>query len=391
MTNIVLGVTGSIAVYKAADLVRQLIKAGFNVKVVMTHSAKQFVHPNTFATLSQNPVYDDLFAKEHDPMMHIHLAKWADLVLIAPVSAATISRLAQGASDDLLSTVCLATTAKVMLAPAMNQAMWSHWAVQANVQTLQQNQVTILNPEAGEQACGDVGVGRLIDNELIVEAVIAATLPEQVYKNKNILITAGPTQEAIDPVRFISNHSSGKMGFALAKAAKAMGAKVTLITGPTTLPAPDVDQLITINSAKEMLDAVLTHIDHQDMFICAAAVADYRPKAVQNKKIKKQQQTMTLELEKTTDILTTIGQRKNKPKLVGFAAETNNVLEYAKKKLKQKNLDAIIANEVNTEGYPFYADSNQVTLIKKDQSEQPLPKADKYTLAMNLLKLLSEE
>lgn len=382
--NILLGVTGSIAAYKAADLVRLLLKADFEVKVLMTKNAQQFVHANTFSALSRHPVYTDLF--DNDVMLHIELAKWADLVLIAPATASTMSRIANGNCEDLLSTICAATIAPLIIAPAMNQAMWSNWAVQDNLKKLRANGVQILEPDSGEQACGDIGPGRLLDNQEILAEILNLTEINRCFKNKKILITAGPTREAIDPVRFISNHSSGKMGYALAEAAKKMGAQVTLISGPTALKASHVDNLLAVETAQEMLEAVLKNVEQADIFISAAAVADYKPKIPSIHKIKKTAAELVLELEKTPDILSTISSKKKKPMLIGFAAETENSESNAIKKLIDKKLDAIILNEIKEGHYPFYAESNEVILIDRNHNKMIFPRTDKEDLAFQLMK-----
>jgi phosphopantothenoylcysteine decarboxylase/phosphopantothenate--cysteine ligase len=388
MKNIVLGVTGSIATYKAADLVRLLVKADFKVKVVMTENAKQFVHANTFSALSGHRVYDNLFDPEINPMMHIELARWADAVLIAPASASILGKLAAGIADDLLTTVCLATRANMIVAPAMNKEMWANAIVEDNVKKLQeQYHYEILFPEIGEQACGDFGAGRLIENEKIV--AFLENKNSGILKGLKVLITAGPTQEAIDPVRYISNHSSGKMGYALAEAAQRFGAKVTLISGPTALTSPAVNQFLPVITAEGMNTAVMENVKNCDIFISTAAVADYKPKEVAKNKIKKSEAAFTLSLEKTIDILSAVSALPKKPFIVGFAAETENLIENATQKLKKKNLDMIIANLITPAGAPFNADENEVILLEKDKTPEHLPRTEKSKLAQKILEKIA--
>lgn len=386
MKNIVLGVTGSIAAYKAADLVRLLVKADFKVKVVMTRHAKEFVHPNTFSALSGHRVYDDLFDPEVNSMMHIELAKWADVVLIAPASASIIGKLASGIADDLLTTVCLATSKRIILAPSMNKEMWANPIVVDNVKKLQEKySYGLLAPEVGEQACGDFGEGRLMEPEKIVNFFLS----NEKLKGRRVLITAGPTQEAIDPVRYISNHSSGKMGYALAKAARDLGAEVTLISGPCALEMPNVQKILRVTTADEMSQAVLSEIKNCDVFISAAAVADYKPKIVSKNKIKKSDEEFNLSLEKTTDILSALSHLTKKPFMVGFAAETDNVIDNAKSKLNKKNLDLIIANKV-TPNFPFNSDENEITLITKNLEILNFERAQKINLAHKIMEKIHE-
>lgn len=387
--NIVLGVTGSIATYKAADLVRLFVKADFNVKVVMTENAKQFVHPNTFSALSGHRAYDNLFDPEINPMMHIELAKWADAVLIAPASASLIGRLASGIADDLLTTICLATRSKIIIAPAMNMEMWANPIVTDNVKKLQEKYgYEILSPEIGEQACGDFGPGRLMENEKILNFFLHNDTG--VMKQMRVLITAGPTQEPIDPVRYISNHSSGKMGYALARACLELGAEVTLISGPTSLARPAGLEFVPVITAEEMRAAVMAKIKNSDIFISAAAVADYTPKEPSQTKIKKLISELQLFLEKTTDILSAVGSLENKPYLVGFAAETDNVIENAKSKLKKKQLDLIVANKVSS-GFPFNSDENEAILIRKDLETINLGRDQKINLARKIMQAINSE
>ena len=344
LTNkqVILGITGGIAAYKAAELCRVLTRAGAEVRVVMTPSAAEFITPLTFQALSGNRVHTDLLDEDAEAAMgHIELARWADLILIAPASANFIARLSQGRADDLLSTLCLATTAKIALAPAMNQTMWSNTQTQNNLKQLHDKGLHILGPAAGEQACGDVGLGRMLEPNDIADAA-ARLFDTGVLAGVNVTITAGPTREAIDPVRYISNHSSGKMGFALAQAAMEAGAKVILISGPVSLEPPPRVKLVNVESARQMLDAC--QVVPGDIFISVAAVADYRPEQTATEKIKKDGKTMTLTLVKNPDILALISLAQRRPFCVGFAAETENLEAYARKKLEAKKLDLIFAN-----------------------------------------------
>ena len=390
--RILLGVSGGIAAYKSADLVRRLQDRGATVRVVMTAGAQEFVKPLTFQALSGNPVHTDLLDPAAEAAMgHIELAKWADAILIAPASASVMARLAAGMADDLLSTLCLASEAPLVLAPAMNQAMWRHPATQANTQTLQSRNVTLLGPDAGSQACGDVGPGRMLEPLDIVEGLIDAIAPEQVLEGKKVTITAGPTREALDPVRYLSNHSSGKMGFAIAAAAARAGAEVTLIAGPVRLTTPAGVHRVDVVSTDEMLAAAEQAADHCDLFIAAAAVVDFRPKVVADQKIKKEDgnDSDVLSLVKNPDIVATIAGRTSKrPFVVGFAAETEKVAEHAKGKLARKNLDMIVANDVSDPEGGFNSDRNQVVVIDRD-GEQPLPAALKTELATQLVALIA--
>ncbi|WP_066960063.1 bifunctional phosphopantothenoylcysteine decarboxylase/phosphopantothenate--cysteine ligase CoaBC [Microbulbifer sp. Q7] len=391
--RILLGVTGGIAAYKSADLVRRLQDHGANVRVVMTAGAREFVQPLTFQALSGNPVHTDLLDTAAEAAMgHIELAKWADVILIAPASASVIARLAAGMADDLLTTLCLASEAPLVLAPAMNQAMWRHPATQANTQTLQGRGATLLGPGAGSQACGDVGPGRMLEPMDIVDGLTRTIAPAQVLQGKKVTITAGPTREALDPVRYLSNHSSGKMGFAIAAAAARAGAEVTLIAGPVRLATPAGVTRVDVVSTNDMLAAVEHAADDCDLFIAAAAVADFRPAVVASQKIKKQDgnDSDVLRLVKNPDIVATIAARQVKrPFVVGFAAETEKVSEHAAGKLQRKNLDMIIANDVSDPQSGFNSDHNQVTIIDKN-GELPLPAALKTELAAELVTRIAE-
>lgn len=381
--KILLGVTGSIAAYKSAELVSQLKTAGFDVRVVMTESAQEFLTPMTLQILSGHPVYTHTF--DHAaPMIHIELARWADIILIAPASADTIARLAHAHASDLLSSICLATTAPIFLAPAMNQQMWQHAGVQKNIQQLQALAMHILPVQYGTQACGDVGYGRMLEPaELVLMVNSFFTVPD--CSGKHILITAGPTQEALDPIRYISNHSSGKMGYALAQAFSAAGATVTLISGPTTLCAPAGVNRIDVTTAEAMYEAVLKNLEVCDIFIAAAAVSDFKCAKPQAHKIKKSAATLTLELTQNLDILKAVANHSKRPHtVVGFAAETDQLLAHAEKKLVEKNCDMIVANLV-TANEPFYSDHNQVWVIQKNTSPIELAKMSKQQLARVLV------
>ena len=393
LTNkrILLGITGGIAAYKSAELTRAYKAAGADVRVVMTPAALEFITPLTMQALSGNPVHTALLDPEAEAGMgHIELAKWADLIVVAPASADFIARLESGMANDLLSTLCLASDAPLCLAPAMNQAMWRSTATQGNVFQLLQNKVTFWGPDSGEQACGDVGPGRML--EPIAIAKLSATMfDKQLLSGKTVHITAGPTREPIDPVRYISNHSSGKMGYALAKAAQEAGANVKLISGPVNLECPDRVTRIKVESAEQMLAAVLDDIANCDIFIGCAAVADYRPAVIENNKMKKgSSDTLSLALVKNPDIIATVGQLPNKPFTLGFAAETQNVVAYARTKLASKNLDMIAANDVSNSDIGFNSDENALTLISKD-SEHKLAQTSKTKLAQQLIEHVAEQ
>jgi phosphopantothenoylcysteine decarboxylase/phosphopantothenate--cysteine ligase len=382
--HILLGVTGGIAAYKAAELIRRLQDHGALVRVVMTNAAQKFITPLTLQALSGNPVHCDLLDPEAEAAMgHIELARWADLVLIAPASADFMARLAHGEAGDLLTTLCLATDAGIAIAPAMNQGMWRDHATGQNLQTLINRNIAIFGPGDGSQACGDIGPGRMLEPAQLAE-MAATQFQSRVLDGVNVVITAGPTREAIDPVRYISNHSSGKMGFALAEAAAEAGASVTLIAGPVTLSSPNRVERININSAEQMHQAALNTLPSCDIFIGSAAVADYRPAATPNQKIKKSATTMTIELVRNPDIISDVAGHIHRPFTVGFAAETQNVLDYARDKLERKNLDLIIANDVSNPDIGFNSDNNAVSIIWKE-SERSLPTATKQQLGRQLI------
>lgn len=438
MKNILLGITGGIAAYKSASFARLLIKNGYDVRVIMTASAQAFITPLTLQALTGNPVHIDLLDESAElGMGHIELAKWADLLIIAPATANTIAKLAMGIADDLLTTVCLATTAPILVAPAMNQQMWQHPSVKLNLQTLTDYDYEIIQPASGEQACGDIGEGRLPEPEQLLEYVqyfIARQVTPQVLAGKNVTITAGPTIEAIDPVRYLSNHSTGKMGFALAKACRNAGARVTLIVGgKVPMPTPLLVNRIDVLSAEEMLmtarqcasDDICEchhhdhhhdhhhhdhdhhhHHDHDefgndievepvstatDIFIATAAVADYRTRDVVPQKIKKTQDQMALDLVKNPDILATIAKEFPEVFVVGFAAETQDIEKYARGKLDAKNLDMIACNDVSRTDIGFGSDDNAMTIFFRDKAEGvTLEKASKDKIAEQLVALIGE-
>lgn len=391
MKKILLCVTGSIAAYKALELTRLLVKENCKVKVVLSKSAKAFVTNLSFEALSQHTVYDDLFDYTDHPIEHIELARWADQIVIAPASANTIAKLALGLADDLLGNVVLATKKPLFIAPAMNVVMWQNAAVQENIKQLKSRNFTILPPDAGEQACGDIGDGRLMAPEIIVKHVLKA----QKKMDKCVVITAGPTIEALDPVRYLSNYSSGKMGYALAEAFLDIGWEVSLISGPTHLRAPENCEFLQVKSANDMYDAVQDRVKAADLFIAAAAVADYRPQECAIEKIKKTttSESLTLTLVKNKDILHSVAiLTKRRPYCVGFAAETHDALEHALAKIDRKNLDFLILNQVNTDnGFPFYSDHNEVQLFNKHHEQVlTLPLASKRDIAERIANYLSE-
>lgn len=389
--QIVLGVTGGIAAYKSADLVRRLQDAGAKVQVVMTTAAQEFITPLTMQALSGNPVHTELLDPEAEAGMgHIQLARWADLVLIAPTSADFMARLVQGMGNDLLTTVCLATSAPIALAPAMNQGMWRNASTQANLHTLRERAVHIFGPGEGIQACGDSGFGRMLE-PLEIVAAAAQLFQTGTLAGKKVVITAGPTREAIDPVRYISNHSSGKMGYALAQAAADAGAETILISGPTHLTAPERVALIDVVSAEDMYNASHAHIAGCDLFIAAAAVADYRPKAVAQQKLKKTNaDTISIELVKNPDIVASIAALAQKTFTVGFAAESENLCSYAREKLTRKNLDMVIANNISSPGIGFNSDDNAVTVITTDHNIE-ITQRSKQQLAAELIALIAKK
>jgi phosphopantothenoylcysteine decarboxylase / phosphopantothenate---cysteine ligase len=387
--RILLGVTGGIAAYKSPDLVRRLRERGAEVQVVMTAGAREFVTATTFQAVSGRPVRTDLWdAAAEAAMGHIELARWADVVLIAPATADFLARLATGQADDLLATLCLATEATVAVAPAMNHVMWSNAATRANVATLQQRGIQIFGPGAGDQACGESGEGRMLEPLELVDRIAALPSGDGPLRGRRVLISAGPTRERIDPVRFISNRSSGKMGFAVAQAAREAGAEVVLVSGPVSLPTPPGVRRIDVESAADMLTAVLKEVEGTDIFISTAAVADYRPARPADQKIKKTSDTLDLCMERTSDVLATVAARADRPFVVGFAAETESVEQNARLKLLKKNLDMIAANEVGHDK-AFDCEDNQLIVLWRNGRHE-LGKASKLALARELVALIAE-
>ncbi|GGP52100.1 bifunctional phosphopantothenoylcysteine decarboxylase/phosphopantothenate--cysteine ligase CoaBC [Shewanella saliphila] len=392
LTNkkVLLGIGGGIAAYKSADLIRRLKERGADVRVIMTQSAMEFITPLTIQALSGHPVASDLLDPAAEAAMgHIELARWADVVILAPATANLMARINAGMADELLTTTCLATSAPIIVCPAMNQQMYQNIATQENMANLARKGLTIWQPASGNQACGEVGPGRMQEPVAIAEQLVQFFGPKSLQGHK-LLLTAGPTREAIDPVRYISNHSSGKMGFALAQAAAEMGAEVTLVSGPVNLVTPVGVKRIDVDSAQQMLDAVMQQVEQHDIFIGCAAVADYRIADVADQKIKKSAEEMQLALVRNPDILATVAQHTARPFTVGFAAETNDVEQYARGKLQRKKLDMIAANDVSIQGLGFNADSNALQVFWQDGSQQ-LPATDKLTLARQLLTLIEQQ
>ena len=388
--RILLGVTGGIAAYKSPDLVRRLRERGAEVQVVMTAAAREFVTAATFQAVSGRPVRTDLWdAAAEAAMGHIELARWAEVVLIAPATADFLARLATGQANDLLATLCLATQAPVAVAPAMNHIMWSNAATRANVGTLTQRGIHIFGPGSGDQACGEVGEGRMLEPLDLAERIVAlqtgATGP---LRGRRVLITAGPTRERIDPVRFISNRSSGKMGFAVAQAVREAGAEVVLVSGPVSIPTPPGVRRVDVESAADMLAAVLREVEGTDIFISTAAVADYRPARPADQKIKKTTDTLDVSMERTSDVLATVAARSDRPFVVGFAAETESIEQNARLKLLKKNLDMIAANEVGHDK-AFDCEDNQLIVLTRN-GRHDLGKASKVALARKLVALIAQ-
>lgn len=387
--KVLLCVSGGIAAYKAVQLTSKLTQNGFDVKVMMTGNATKFVTPLSFQAISRNDVYTDTF-DEKDPakIAHIDLADWPDVIIIAPATANIIGKLANGIADDMVSTTLLATEKPVFIAPAMNVHMYNHPVVQENIARLKSFGYHFIGPSEGYLACGYVGKGRLEEPEIIVEHVKTFFVQnkQQFLRGKTVLISAGPTREKIDPVRYLSNYSSGKMGYAIAEVAQHLGANVILISGPVSMKPPVGVQIIRVESAEEMYEAVLQYFDEADIVIKSAAVSDYRPKKIFQQKMKKQSQELVIELERTVDILAELGKRKNAQFLIGFAAETNHVEEYAKQKLLSKNADMIVANNVMQEGAGFGTDTNIVTFYKANNEKKQFPKLTKHEVAYEILK-----
>lgn len=390
--RIVLGVTGGIAAYKSAELIRLLTKLGAQVRVVMTSAACEFITPLTLQALSHNPVHLDLLDTRAEAAMgHIELARWADVVLVAPATADFIARLAGGHADDLLTTICLATNAPICLAPAMNQGMWRDSATEQNCEELVERNIQLFGPDEGSQACGDVGPGRMLEPEQIV-AKTAELFSQDILTGLKVLITAGGTREDIDPVRYICNHSSGKMGFALAEAAVAAGATVTLICGPVQLPTPERVTRLDVISARDMHQAVHDQLADVDIFIGCAAVSDYRPAEMAREKIKKDPENsseiMEIKLIRNPDIIASVTALEQPPFVVGFAAETHNVLGYAADKMRRKRMDLVVANDISDWEIGFSSDCNEVTVIG-EELEEPLPRASKTVVSRQLLQIIA--
>lgn len=389
--QILLGVTGGIAAYKSADLVRRLQDAGASVQVVMTPAAQEFITPLTMQALSGNPVHTQLLDPEAEAGMgHIQLARWADLVLIAPATADFMARLTQGMGNDLLTSICLATAAPIAIAPAMNQGMWHNQATQTNLDTLIKRKIHIFGPAEGGQACGDVGPGRMLEPLQLVDAA-ARLFTSGSLAGKKVVITAGPTREALDPVRYLSNYSSGKMGYALAQAAAEAGAETILISGPTQLATPARVKRIDVVSAEDMHTASLAAAQGCDLFIAAAAVADYRPAQIATQKMKKgESDTLMLSLVKNPDIVASIAALEPRPFTIGFAAESENLLEYARTKLARKNLDLVVANNISDSQIGFNSDDNAVTLVEKNTTTE-ISQRSKQQLARELIALFAQK
>jgi phosphopantothenoylcysteine decarboxylase/phosphopantothenate--cysteine ligase len=390
--RILLGVTGGIAAYKSAELTRRLRDRGAEVQVVMTSAAREFITPMTFQALSGRPVRTDLWDSAAEAAMgHIELARWPHRIVIAPATADFIARLAHGLADDLLATLCLASDVPITVAPAMNRLMWANTATQANVAVLRSRGVTVLGPAEGDQACGETGPGRMLEPDAIVEAVVGgriSTATASTLAGRKVVVTAGPTRERIDPVRFITNRSSGKMGFAVAEAARDAGADVVIVSGPVNVATPAGVRRVDVESAAQMLQAVQAEIGDTDIFIASAAVSDYRAREVAEHKIKKTSEQLVLELARTPDILATVAAGAPRPFVVGFAAETQNVERNALTKLENKKLDMIAANQVG-EGLAFDCDDNALTVYWKD-GRRELPRAPKCELAAALVEVIAE-
>lgn len=388
--KILLCVTGGIAVYKAVALVSKLTQKGAHVKVIMTESATRFVTPLSFQVMSKHDVYTDTFdEKDSNVIAHIDLADWADLIIVAPATANTIGKLANGIADDMVTTTLLAATGQVWIAPAMNVHMYDHPAVKRNVETLTQDGYQWIEPDEGYLACGYVGKGRLEEPEKIVALVESYFMPKHLpLKGKKVVVSAGPTRERIDPVRFLTNFSSGKMGYAMAAAAAKLGAQTILVSGPVSIDPPKGVQVVPVESAEEMLQAILKEYDTADIVVKTAAVADYRPKETFSRKMKKQPGDSSIELERTTDILLTLGERKQHQLLIGFAAETNDVIKYAKGKLEKKNADYIVANDVSKTDRGFGTDQNTVTLVGNNDYQVNFSQLPKEELALKLFETI---
>jgi phosphopantothenoylcysteine decarboxylase/phosphopantothenate--cysteine ligase len=389
-SNLIIGVTGGIAAYKSCELVRRAQNAGFDVRVVMTGAAQSFVTPLTFQALSGNPVHTDLLDESAEAGMgHIELARWADAIVVAPATANFIASLAAGHAGDLLSTLCLASKAPLSVAPAMNQAMWSNARTQSNIESLRQIGINLLAPGVGEQACGDIGPGRMMEPTEILQQIQGAQ-SQQPLSGKKILITGGPTREAIDPVRFISNHSSGKMAYALAGAACRLGAEVTIVSGPVALPSPRGAERVSVESAAEMLSAVMERVSVTDIFIGAAAVSDYRPSEQATQKIKKSAATLDITLTRNPDILAEVAAHEKAPYCLGFAAESENLLQNARLKLQAKSVDLVVANDISRTGIGFNSDENECWVVGANM-EHKIDQAPKPLVAESILGIVVKE
>ncbi|MCY3769167.1 MAG: bifunctional phosphopantothenoylcysteine decarboxylase/phosphopantothenate--cysteine ligase CoaBC [Gammaproteobacteria bacterium] len=387
-TRIILGITGGIAAYKSPDLVRRLIERGAEVRVVMSRAAMEFITPLTLQAVSGHPVHQHLLDSDAESGMgHIELARWAEIILIAPATAHFMAKIVHGEADDLLSALVVASEATLAIAPAMNRQMWQNPATRNNLKTLVDRGVSIIGPGEGDQACGEVGVGRMTEPDEIAQQLLGDGIP-QLFSGKKILVTAGPTWEAIDPVRGISNRSSGKMGFAIARAARDFGATVTMVRGPVNTTPPSGVECIDVQSARQMRDAVMSHVSGTDIFIGVAAVADYRPALQEDQKIKAKEPEIVLKLIKNPDILAEVAAREDRPFTVGFAAETRDLLANAKKKLRDKKIDVIVANDVSGENGAIDNDTNAASLIHQTGVTQ-LGRADKYRLAITILEKIS--
>lgn len=384
--NLILGVCGGIAAYKCADLVRRLKERRFDVRVVMTASAQKFITPTTLQAVSGHPVHQNIFDSEMEAAMgHIELAKWADFIVIAPATANTIAKIQHGEADNLLTTLILASKAQLIIAPAMNQQMWEQPVTQSNIKSLEAAGVLNLGAGVGEQACGDVGAGRMLEPLEIAQQVQELACRMEPLVGKRVVITAGPTLEAIDPVRYISNHSSGKMGFALARAANLAGASVELVSGPVFLSSPTGVNVTKVNSAAEMFEEVKAKVENADIFIGCAAVADYTPVNMATQKIKKDDEYMSIQLKRNPDILAWVASQKDRPYVVGFAAESHSVKKFALKKLEKKQLDLICANDICSAGLGFNSEKNKLTLFFKSGQEKELDVTTKVVLAQQVI------
>ncbi|MBO0724675.1 MAG: bifunctional phosphopantothenoylcysteine decarboxylase/phosphopantothenate--cysteine ligase CoaBC [Blastocatellia bacterium] len=398
--KVLLGVTGCIGAYKAAEILRGLQRRGVQIRVVMTRHATEFVRPLTFEALSGQPVIVEMFDRpNYATIEHISVAREADLLLVAPATANTIAKFAHGVADDFLSTVYLSNTNPILIAPAMNVEMWNHAATQANIKILRERGVSFVAPGVGYQACGEVGMGRLAEPEEIVERALEilksriSNLKSRDFAGERVMVTAGPTIEDLDPVRFIANRSSGKMGYAVAEAARDRGAQVILISGPVDLPPPDNIETVNVRSTREMFEAVMSRLQDVTVFVGAAAVADFRPARLAEQKIKKEgRKTITLELEETEDIIAAVGAAPNRERRIvaGFAAESQSLLEYAERKLREKGLDLIVANDITRAGAGFGAETNAATILKRDGSRVELPLQSKRALADRALDEVAE-